>query len=58
MEADKASQVLSTIPFTISGKGLEYPTNTRVQKDISNKIGIYWKHMRDHKSCMRLIEII
>ncbi|RZS05232.1 hypothetical protein BHM03_00035719 [Ensete ventricosum] len=22
-------------------KGLEYPTNTRVQKDMSNKIGIY-----------------
>ncbi|RRT38482.1 hypothetical protein B296_00021702, partial [Ensete ventricosum] len=31
--------------FTISGKGPEYPTNTIVQKDISNKSAIYQNHM-------------
>ncbi|RWV99747.1 hypothetical protein GW17_00037334, partial [Ensete ventricosum] len=35
--ADRASRALNTIPFTISDKGPEYPTNTRVQKDMSNK---------------------
>ncbi|RWW02387.1 hypothetical protein GW17_00034525 [Ensete ventricosum] len=29
-----------------------YPTNTRVQKDMSNKIGIYRKHMRNNKIYM------
>ncbi|RWV80698.1 hypothetical protein GW17_00057982 [Ensete ventricosum] len=58
MGADKASQALSTIPFTISGKGLENPINTRVQKDMSNEFGIYRKHMRNNKSYMRLNKII
>ncbi|RRT42950.1 hypothetical protein B296_00013823 [Ensete ventricosum] len=35
----------NTIPFTISGKGPEYLTNTRVQKNMSNKSDIYRKHM-------------
>ncbi|RRT73438.1 hypothetical protein B296_00001211 [Ensete ventricosum] len=29
-----------------------YPTNTRVQKDMSNKNGIYRKHMRNNKMYM------
>ncbi|RWV84453.1 hypothetical protein BHE74_00001252 [Ensete ventricosum] len=58
MGVDRTSWALSTIPFTISGKAPEYPTNTKVQKDISNKIGIYRKHIWNHKSCMCLIEII
>ncbi|RWW09854.1 hypothetical protein BHE74_00008712 [Ensete ventricosum] len=37
MGADRALWVLSITLFTISGKGLYYPTNTRVQKDMSNK---------------------
>ncbi|RRT33693.1 hypothetical protein B296_00053884 [Ensete ventricosum] len=48
-------QALSITPFTISGKGSHCPTNTGVQKDISNKFGIYWKHIQNNKSCMRLI---
>ncbi|RWV80116.1 hypothetical protein GW17_00058661 [Ensete ventricosum] len=30
----------------------KYPTNTRVQKDMSYKIGIYQKHMRNNKIYM------
>ncbi|RZR71080.1 hypothetical protein BHM03_00003407 [Ensete ventricosum] len=41
MGADRALRALSIISFTISSKGSEYPTNTRVQMDISNKSGIY-----------------
>ncbi|RRT59187.1 hypothetical protein B296_00024274 [Ensete ventricosum] len=37
MGADRVLWVLSITLFTISGKGLYYPTNTRVQKDMSNK---------------------
>ncbi|RRT52195.1 hypothetical protein B296_00016180 [Ensete ventricosum] len=33
------------IPFTISGKGSKHPTNTRVQRDMSNKSNIYRKHI-------------
>ncbi|RRT41656.1 hypothetical protein B296_00019324, partial [Ensete ventricosum] len=40
------------IPFTISSKGPEYPTNTKVQKDISNKSGIYRKHMWNNEIYM------
>ncbi|RWW01054.1 hypothetical protein BHE74_00055087, partial [Ensete ventricosum] len=49
---------LSTIPFTISGKGLKYPIDTRVQKDMNNEFGIYRKHMRNNKTCTRLNKII
>ncbi|RRT55995.1 hypothetical protein B296_00037474, partial [Ensete ventricosum] len=31
----------SITPFTISCKGLHYPTNTKVQKDMSNEIDIH-----------------
>ncbi|RRT52193.1 hypothetical protein B296_00046950 [Ensete ventricosum] len=51
-------QALSITPFTISDKGSHYPTNTGVQKDISNKFDIYRKHMRNNKSCMGLNRII
>ncbi|RWV90770.1 hypothetical protein GW17_00047001 [Ensete ventricosum] len=37
MGADIASWALSITPFIIYGKGLYYPTITRVQKDMSNK---------------------
>ncbi|RRT32143.1 hypothetical protein B296_00030426 [Ensete ventricosum] len=40
-----STRALSITPFTISGKGSHCPTNTGVQKDISNKFGIYQKHM-------------
>ncbi|RRT41657.1 hypothetical protein B296_00019325 [Ensete ventricosum] len=40
------------IPFTISGKGPEYPTNTKVQKDMSNKSAIYRKHIRNNEIYM------
>ncbi|RRT73131.1 hypothetical protein B296_00019898 [Ensete ventricosum] len=45
----RASRALSIISFTISSKGLEYPTNTRVQKDMSNKRGIYQKYMQNNE---------
>ncbi|RRT38222.1 hypothetical protein B296_00034672 [Ensete ventricosum] len=44
--------------FTISSKGSHCPTNTGVQKDMSNKFGIYQKHMRNNKSYMCLNRII
>ncbi|RRT34749.1 hypothetical protein B296_00020170 [Ensete ventricosum] len=46
----QSTRALSITPFTISGKGSHCPTNTRVQKDMSNKFGIYRKHMRNNKS--------
>ncbi|RWW45849.1 hypothetical protein BHE74_00048274 [Ensete ventricosum] len=49
---------LSITLFTISDKGSHCPTNTRVQKDISNEFGIYWKHMQNNKSYMHLNRII
>ncbi|RWW76830.1 hypothetical protein BHE74_00015052 [Ensete ventricosum] len=49
---DKSIAVLNTIPFTISSKGQEYPTNTRVQKYMSNKSDIYRKHTRNNKIYM------
>ncbi|RWV96498.1 hypothetical protein GW17_00040785 [Ensete ventricosum] len=51
-------RALSITPFTISGKGSHCPTNTGVQKDMSNKFGIYRKHMRNNKSYMCLNRII
>ncbi|RRT31285.1 hypothetical protein B296_00055840 [Ensete ventricosum] len=44
----QSTQALSITSFTISGKGLHCPTNTGVQKDMSNKFGIYRKHMRNN----------
>ncbi|RWW09394.1 hypothetical protein BHE74_00044311 [Ensete ventricosum] len=37
MGADRESWALSITPLTISDKGSHYLTNTRVQKDMSNK---------------------
>ncbi|RRT40436.1 hypothetical protein B296_00017367 [Ensete ventricosum] len=51
-------QALSITPFTISNKGSHYPTNTGVQKDMSNKSGIYRKHMRNNKIYMYQYEAI
>ncbi|RRT35770.1 hypothetical protein B296_00035027, partial [Ensete ventricosum] len=58
VEADRASQALSTIPYIISGKDPEYPTNTRVQKDMSNKSDIYRKHMQNNEIYMCLYKAI
>ncbi|RZR98602.1 hypothetical protein BHM03_00027991 [Ensete ventricosum] len=38
MGAGRASQALSITPLTISEKYSYYPINTRVQKDMSNKM--------------------
>ncbi|RWV87175.1 hypothetical protein GW17_00050863 [Ensete ventricosum] len=54
----QSTRALSITPFSISGKGLHCPTNTGGQKDMSNKFGIYQKHMRNNKSYMRLNRII
>ncbi|RRT39392.1 hypothetical protein B296_00025608, partial [Ensete ventricosum] len=43
--AGKASRAQSIAPFTISSKGSYYHTNTRIQKDMSNKRDIYRKHI-------------
>ncbi|RRT39776.1 hypothetical protein B296_00014291 [Ensete ventricosum] len=51
-------RALSIISFTISGKGSHCPTNTEVQTDMSNKFGIYRKHMQNNKSYMRLNRIM
>ncbi|RZS11998.1 hypothetical protein BHM03_00043373 [Ensete ventricosum] len=51
-------RALSKTPFIISGKGSYCPTNTRVRKDMSNKFGIYRKHMRNNKSYICLNRII
>ncbi|RWW25372.1 hypothetical protein BHE74_00052985 [Ensete ventricosum] len=51
-------RALSITPFIISTKGSHCPTNTKVQKDMSNKFGIYLKHMWNNKSYMRLNRII
>ncbi|RRT56023.1 hypothetical protein B296_00040232 [Ensete ventricosum] len=44
--------------FIISNKGSHYPTNIRIQKDMSNEFGIYQKHMRNNKSYIHLNRII
>ncbi|RWW36321.1 hypothetical protein BHE74_00058666 [Ensete ventricosum] len=54
----QSTQALSITPVTISGKGSHCPTNTRVQKDISNEFCIYRKHMQNNKSYMHLNRII
>ncbi|RRT47093.1 hypothetical protein B296_00052878 [Ensete ventricosum] len=54
----QSTWALSITPFIISGKGSHYPTNIGVQKDMSNKFGIYRKHMRNNKSYMHLNRII
>ncbi|RWV90065.1 hypothetical protein BHE74_00020088 [Ensete ventricosum] len=46
----------SITPFTISGKGSHYPTNTRVQKDMNKEIDMHWKHMRNNESFMHHTE--
>ncbi|RZS09090.1 hypothetical protein BHM03_00040211 [Ensete ventricosum] len=53
-----STRALGITPFTISGKGSHCPTNTRVQKDMSNEFGIYQKHMRNNKSYICLNRII
>ncbi|RWV88917.1 hypothetical protein GW17_00048962 [Ensete ventricosum] len=59
IRGDRASRALSITPFIISSKSSHYPTNTKVQMDIlSNKIGIYRKHMHNNKIYMCLYEII
>ncbi|RRT57572.1 hypothetical protein B296_00000670 [Ensete ventricosum] len=45
-------------PFIIYGKGSHYPTNTIVQKNISNKSDIYRKHMRNNEIYMFQYEAI
>ncbi|RWW23578.1 hypothetical protein BHE74_00038422, partial [Ensete ventricosum] len=57
-EVGRASRAQSITPFAISGKGSHYPTNTRVQKDMSNKSGIYRKHMWNNKTYMCQYEAI
>ncbi|RWW39574.1 hypothetical protein BHE74_00055082 [Ensete ventricosum] len=42
---NRTSWALNITSFTIFDKGSHYPINTIVQKDISNKSGIYRKHM-------------
>ncbi|RWV87549.1 hypothetical protein GW17_00050439 [Ensete ventricosum] len=37
----QSTRALSITPFTISSKGSHCPTNTQVQKDVSNEFGIY-----------------
>ncbi|RWW47438.1 hypothetical protein BHE74_00046575 [Ensete ventricosum] len=51
-------RALSITPFTIYGKGSHCPTNIGVQKDMSNKFGIYRKHMQNNKSYMHVNRII
>ncbi|RRT31307.1 hypothetical protein B296_00057652 [Ensete ventricosum] len=54
----QSTRALSITLFTISSKGSHCPTNTRVQKDMSNKFDIYRKHMRNNKSYIHLNRII
>ncbi|RRT70731.1 hypothetical protein B296_00013886 [Ensete ventricosum] len=54
----QSTRALSITPFTIYGNGSYCCTNTRVQKDMSNKFDIYRKHMRNNKSYMHLNRII
>ncbi|RRT50893.1 hypothetical protein B296_00029570 [Ensete ventricosum] len=54
----KSTWALTITPFTISGKGSHCPTNTGVQKDMSNEFDIYRKYIRNNKSYMRLNRII
>ncbi|RWW02442.1 hypothetical protein BHE74_00044488 [Ensete ventricosum] len=54
----QSMRALSITPFTISGKGSHCPTKTEIQKDMSNKFGIYWKHRQNNKSYIHLNRII
>ncbi|RRT42942.1 hypothetical protein B296_00042793 [Ensete ventricosum] len=54
----QSTRALSITPFTISDKGSRCPTNTEVQKDMSNGFGLYRKHMWNNKSYMHLNKII
>ncbi|RRT35923.1 hypothetical protein B296_00014383 [Ensete ventricosum] len=54
----RSIRALSITPFTISGKGSHYPTNIRVQKDMSNEFSIYRKYIRSNKSYIYLNRII
>ncbi|RRT76169.1 hypothetical protein B296_00019167 [Ensete ventricosum] len=54
----QSTRALSITPFIISGKDSHCPTNTGVQKDMSNEFGIYRKHMWNNKSYMCLNIII
>ncbi|RWV80983.1 hypothetical protein GW17_00057652 [Ensete ventricosum] len=54
----QSTLTLSITPFSIFCKGSHCPTNTGVQKDMSNEFSIYRKHMRDNKSYMHLNRII
>ncbi|RWW11921.1 hypothetical protein GW17_00024430 [Ensete ventricosum] len=54
----QSTWALSITPFIISDKDSHCPTNTRVQKDMSNEFGIYRKHMQNNKSYIRLNRII
>ncbi|RZS23457.1 hypothetical protein BHM03_00056398 [Ensete ventricosum] len=51
-------RALSITLITISVKGSHCPTNTEVQKDMSNEFDIYRKHMWNNKSYMCLYKII
>ncbi|RWW18266.1 hypothetical protein BHE74_00022954 [Ensete ventricosum] len=54
----QSTRALSISPFIISGKGSHRPTNTGVQKDMSNEFGIFWKYMGNNKSYMHINRII
>ncbi|RWV87205.1 hypothetical protein BHE74_00034330 [Ensete ventricosum] len=58
IEDRQSTRALSITPFTISGKGSHCPTNTGVQKNMSNEFYIYRKHMQNNKSYMHLNRII
>ncbi|RRT59159.1 hypothetical protein B296_00041600 [Ensete ventricosum] len=48
----QSTWALSITPFTIFGKGSYYPANIEVQKDMSNKSGIYRKNKRNNEIYM------
>ncbi|RWW42430.1 hypothetical protein BHE74_00052023 [Ensete ventricosum] len=54
----QSTRALSIALFTIFGKSSHCPTNTGVQKGMSNEFGIYRKHMRNNKSYLCLNRII
>ncbi|RWW23352.1 hypothetical protein GW17_00012409 [Ensete ventricosum] len=54
----QSTWALSITPFIISDKDSYCPINTGVQNDMSNKFGIYRKHIQNNKSCLRLNRII
>ncbi|RWW04943.1 hypothetical protein BHE74_00032907 [Ensete ventricosum] len=58
MGADRVSRALSITSFTIFGKDLYYLTNTRIQKNMCNKMGVYQKHIRNNEKYMYQYKII